>query len=60
MLELQRIYASHSTNNPASGHILQKVGMRPEGTLRRHVLKWGEYLDLELFALLASDYRTNS
>ena len=60
VLELQRIYASHSTNNPASGHILQKMGMRHEGTLRRHVLKWGDYLDLELYALLACDYRTRS
>jgi RimJ/RimL family protein N-acetyltransferase len=57
VLELERIFASHFVNNPASGRILQKVGMKHEGTLRRHILKWGEYLDLELYALLASDYR---
>lgn len=56
-LDLQRIFASHFVNNPASGRILQKVGMKHEGTLRRHILKWGEYLDLELYALLAGDYR---
>lgn len=56
VLELQRIFATHFVNNPASGRILQKLGMQHEGTLRRHILKWGEYLDVELYALLASDY----
>lgn len=59
-LDLQRIFASHFINNPASGRILQRVGMRHEGTLRRHILKWGEYLDLELYALLASDYHNKA
>ena len=57
VLDLERLFASHFVNNPASGRILQKVGMKHEGTLRRHILKWGEYLDLELYALLAADYR---
>jgi len=30
--------------------------MKHEGTLRRHILKWGEYLDVELYGLLASEY----
>lgn len=60
VLELQRIFATHFVNNPASGRILQKLGMQHEGTLRQHILKWGEYLDVELYALLASHYRSGA
>ena len=54
-LKLNRIHSGHFSNNPASGRILQKIGMKHEGTLRRHILKWGEYLDVELYSLLASE-----
>ncbi len=53
---LHRIYAHHLTRNPASGRIMQKIGMRHEGTLRGHVLKWGVHEDLELYAILREDY----
>lgn len=59
-LGLHRIYASHSTNNPRSGRVLQKIGMRHEGTQRNHVLKWGEFLDLEMYGMLAEDFRVNT
>src|SRR2546430_6629313 len=42
-LSLNRIYAMHFARNPASGRVLQKLGMRHEGTLRQHVKKWDEY-----------------
>lgn len=54
-LGLHRIFASHFTNNPASARILRKIGMRHEGSLRGHILKWGEFLDLEMYGMLASD-----
>jgi ribosomal-protein-alanine N-acetyltransferase len=54
-LGLHRIFASHSTNNPASGRVLRKIGMRQEGCQRAHILKWGEFLDLEIYGRLASD-----
>lgn len=56
-LKLERIYASHTTNNPASGNVLRKLGMKYEGCQRKHIVKWGEYLDLELYGLLRQDYR---
>lgn len=52
---LNRIYALHFSRNPASGRVLQKIGMRHEGTLRQHVKKWGEYIDLECYGILRSD-----
>jgi|HubBroStandDraft_6_1064221.scaffolds.fasta_scaffold721949_1 ribosomal-protein-alanine N-acetyltransferase len=54
-LKLHRIFASHFTNNPASGKILKKIGMRYEGSQRAHILKWGEFLDIDLYGMLASD-----
>lgn len=54
-LDLHRIHASHFPRNPASGRVLRKIGMRHEGTLRHHVSKWDEYLDLEQYGLLRSE-----
>jgi RimJ/RimL family protein N-acetyltransferase len=54
-LHLHRIFASHYTNNPASAGVLKKIGMRPEGSQRAHILKWGEFLDIDLYGMLASD-----
>lgn len=59
-LRLHRIDAGHFANNPASGRILQKLGMNHEGTTREHVRKWGEYLDVEIYGLLAREYLERS
>jgi ribosomal-protein-alanine N-acetyltransferase len=55
VLGLHRIFASHYPSNPASGSILRKIGMRHEGRQRAHILKWGEFLDNEMYGMLASD-----
>ena len=55
-LGLNRIYATHLANNPASGRVMQKVGMTYEGTLRQHVWKWGEAHDLPHYGILKSEY----
>lgn len=54
-LGLHRIFASHVTNNPASARVLKKIGMRYEGRHRGHILKWGEFLDLDMYGMVASD-----
>jgi len=54
-LHLHRIFASHVAGNIASARVLQKIGMRYEGCHRAHILKWGEFLDLEMYGMLASD-----
>ncbi len=53
-LGLNRITATYFQGNPASGRVMQKIGMQHEGTLRQHVRKWGEYKDLEFYAILKS------
>ena len=57
VLQLHRIHASHFANNAASGNILRKIGMKHEGRLRQRILKWGQYLDLELYGMLDTDLR---
>lgn len=56
-LGLHRIHASHLSRNPASGRVMQKLGMRHEGRLRQHVRKWERHEDLEKYGILASEYR---
>lgn len=53
---LVRIFAEHYGRNPASGRVLQKIGMKHEGTLRRHRRKWDEYVDLVCYGLLREEY----
>ncbi len=55
-LALNRIFAQHFTRNPASGRVLQKIGMRHEGTLRQHNKKWDEYLDVEVYGIVRSEW----
>jgi [ribosomal protein S5]-alanine N-acetyltransferase len=55
-LHLNRIYAHHMVRNPASGRVLGKAGMRPEGLLRQAVRKWGVFEDVVLCAILRSDW----
>jgi len=57
-LRLHRIYASHTASNPASGKVLGKVGMRREGRMRGHLVKWGQFQDLEFYGMLREEYQT--
>ena len=52
---LNRIFARHFEGNPASGRVMQKIGMRYEGCLRGHVKKGRRFKDLECYALLKGD-----
>lgn len=55
-LRLHRIFASHFENNPPSGKVLKKLGMKYEGCQRQHVYKFGQFLDLELYGLLRQEW----
>ena len=55
-LSLHRVHASHFRNNPASGRVMEKIGMRHEGRRREHILKWGVFLDREDYAILAEEW----
>lgn len=55
-LGLNRVYANYFIRNPASGRVLEKLGMRYEGLARQHVKKWGVLEDLVTYGMLRSDY----
>lgn len=57
---LHRIFAGYFSRNPASGRILEKLGMQYEGTLRHHICKWGEYLDVVYYGLLRDEWRSSA
>ncbi|HEX3104167.1 MAG TPA: GNAT family N-acetyltransferase [Terriglobales bacterium] len=54
-LKLERIFASHFKGNRRSGRVLQKIGMRHEGSVRHGVMKSGKLLDLETYAIVRED-----
>jgi len=53
---LNRIDAGHFGRNPSSGRVMQKVGMQYEGRLRQSIRKWDEYMDVDYYAILRSDW----
>ncbi len=54
-LGLHKIHAHYLTRNPASGRVLERIGMRREGLLRDEVCKWGRFEDVVVCALLRTD-----
>ena len=54
-LGLNRVFARHMTSNPASGRVMEKIGMRFEGEFRQHEQKWGEFHDHRFYGVVRSD-----
>ena len=55
-VKLNRIYAYYMKRNPASGRVLEKIGMRYEGCRRQHTKKWGNFEDSIGYGMLKADY----
>jgi ribosomal-protein-alanine N-acetyltransferase len=60
VLGLNRVHACHLSRNPASGRVMQKLGMAHEGRRRQHVQKWEAFEDLELYGVLRGEYYETS
>ena len=56
VLGLERIEAEHFARNPASGRVMQKLGMRREGTLRARHMKWGRPEDSIVYSVLRGEW----
>lgn len=56
VMKLNRVEAQHFTRNPSSGRVMEKCGMTHEGHLRRRIYNKGEFLDVEMWGMLASDW----
>ncbi|HEX9105124.1 MAG TPA: GNAT family N-acetyltransferase [Polyangia bacterium] len=48
-----RVEATHLTRNPASGRVMQKLGMQREGCMRGYFRRFDKWEDVELYALVA-------
>lgn len=55
-LNLNRIHAHHFAANPASGRIMEKIGMKREGVMIQRFCKWGVMHDTIHWAILRSEY----
>ena len=56
-MQIHKISAAHNIDNPASGRIMQKVGMIQEGTVRAMIRNAaGEYKDCAIYGLLRETY----
>lgn len=55
-LKLNKIFATHIADNPASGRVMRKNGMVKEGELAQHTKRDGHYHDLWQYRLLRTEY----
>ncbi|HSK68911.1 MAG TPA: GNAT family protein [Candidatus Limnocylindria bacterium] len=55
-LGLHRVEAQHDLRNPASGRVMEKAGMRAEGTLRGRLRYKGDYADVALYSALRDEW----
>ena len=57
---VHRIVLRHDTLNPASGKVMLKNGLRPEGTQRGHFKRNdGTYADLAFYGILRDEWEEN-
>ena len=56
-MRINRIEAQHELDNPASGRVMEKCGMRREGVLRQRLYNKGKFVDVALYSILRSDPR---
>lgn len=55
-LNYHKVYGRFLTTNPASGKIMKHLNMKKEGTLKQHILKDNEYIDVDMYAILKTEY----
>jgi ribosomal-protein-alanine N-acetyltransferase len=55
-LGLIRVHARHLGRNPASGRVMQKLGMRHEGSRKAHVKKWDKLETEVLYGILKEEF----
>lgn len=55
-LGLHRIESTHFVRNPASGKVMQKLGMHQEGIERDSAVKWDRYESLVRYAILEPEW----
>jgi RimJ/RimL family protein N-acetyltransferase len=59
-LQLHRVWLHVNHDNPRARHVYERVGFRHEGTLRSALFKNGQYVDVDVMGILASEYANGS
>ncbi|MDO4455346.1 MAG: GNAT family protein, partial [Ligilactobacillus agilis] len=59
-LWLNRIEATHDTQNPNSGKVMQKYGLQFEGVLRQRGKNNQGLVDIAMYSILRADYEFSS
>ncbi|OXS74988.1 GNAT family N-acetyltransferase [Lysinibacillus sp. KCTC 33748] len=49
---LHKVFARYFSTNPASGTVMDKIGMKQEGILKDHIIKDGKYEDLVFYGII--------
>ena len=57
---LARVHASYLSRNPASGRVMQKIGMEYEGTRRQHARKEDAFDDLVLYGIVRGEWEKSA
>ncbi|MFA9558258.1 GNAT family N-acetyltransferase [Evansella sp. AB-rgal1] len=53
--QYHKVFARCFHSNPASGKVIEKIGMKKEGILREHVKKENKYIDLVYYGILKKE-----
>jgi ribosomal-protein-alanine N-acetyltransferase len=56
IMDIHKISATHNIDNPASGKIMLKVGMKREGIIRHMIRKNNQYKDCGIYGILQQEY----
>lgn len=56
---VNRVYSEHDPKNPNSGKVMQKCGMKYEGTLRQADFNNTGICDTRIYGILAEEYNAN-
>ncbi len=51
----ERIESTHDVNNPSSGRVMEKCGMKYEGTLRRYARSNAGISDVKIYSILSGE-----
>jgi len=57
-INLNKIFAASFTSNTGSWRIMEKVGLKYEGTLKQHVARFGQFYDVAYYGLLKEEFET--
>ncbi|WP_294184654.1 GNAT family N-acetyltransferase [uncultured Sphingobacterium sp.] len=54
-LHFNKIFATYFPHNPASGKVMEKIGMEKEVLLKQHLKKDGKYYDIPLYSIFNTE-----